>query len=155
MITDRILNAKLKIEKVKKSDKGHGTEANTNEVSLTIASTPKINLSQSTVENTSANSTTTNTITTSLPNLPKLELPRFRGQVTEWSSFWDSYNSAIHSNDNISKVNKFNYLHSLLDGCAARSIKGLTLTSANYDAAILILQERFGENPTHDSGAYG
>ena len=45
----------------------------------------------------------------------------------------------------MSKVNKFNYLFSLLKENAARSIKGLTLTSANYDAAIEILQERFGK----------
>ena len=67
------------------------------------------------------------------------------GIVTEWSSFWDLYNTAIHSNTSVSKVNKFSYLFSLLEGNAARSIKGLTLTSANYDAAIEILQERFGK----------
>jgi hypothetical protein len=80
-----------------------------------------------------------------LSKLPKLELPKFSGKVTEWSSFWDLYNTAIHSNASVSKVNKFNYLFSLLEGNAARSIKGLTLTSANYDAAIEILQERFGK----------
>ena len=80
-----------------------------------------------------------------MPKLPKLELPKFSGKVTEWSSFWDLYNTAIHSNDSMSKVNKFNYLFSLLEGNAARSVKGLTLTSANYDAAIEILQERFGK----------
>ncbi|XP_046863237.1 uncharacterized protein LOC124456982 [Xenia sp. Carnegie-2017] len=57
---------------------------------------------------------------------------------------WDLYNATIHSNESMSKVNKFNYLFSLLEGSAARSIKGLTLTSANYDAAIAILQDRFG-----------
>jgi hypothetical protein len=31
----------------------------------------------------------------------------------------------------------------LLEGNAARAIKGLTLTEANYDAAVQILQERF------------
>ena len=45
----------------------------------------------------------------------------------------------------MSKVNKLNYLFSLLKGNAAHSIKGLTLTSANYDAAKEILQERFGK----------
>ena len=61
------------------------------------------------------------------------------------SSFWDLYDSAIHSNPSISKVNKFNYLKSLLEGNAARAIKGLTLTNANYDAAIKILHDRFGK----------
>ena len=42
-------------------------------------------------------------------------------------------------------MNKFNYLQSLLDGSASRAIKGLTLTSVNYDNAISILHERFGK----------
>jgi hypothetical protein len=94
---------------------------------------------------------TTNTTTTpgnfmsSLQKLPKLELPKFGGQITEWNSYWDLYDSAIHSNPSISKVNKFNCLQSLLEGNAARAIKGLTLTGANYDAAVKILQERFGK----------
>jgi len=78
------------------------------------------------------------------PRLPKLTLPTFRGDVTRWVSFWDSYNSAIHSNSQLSKIDKFNYLQGLLDGAAARSIKGLTLTEANYDSAIELLQKRFG-----------
>ena len=100
-------------------------------------------------ENTSASlvndNTTTGHFTSSMPKLPKLELPKYGGKVTEWSSFWDLYDSAIHSNPSISKVNKFNYLKSLLEGNAARAIKGLTLTNANYDAAIKILHDRFGK----------
>ena len=44
--------------------------------------------------------------------LPKLSLPKFR-DVTKWSTFWDSFQSAIHDNREISKVDKFNYLNSL------------------------------------------
>ena len=110
----KVSKIEYKIEKVKRNDRSHRTVVNTNKVSLPIASMLTINPSQGTVENTSANSRTMNT-TMSLPKLPKLEDVKFRGQVTEWSSFWDSCNSAIHSNTNISKVNKFNYLHSLLD----------------------------------------
>lgn len=35
-------------------------------------------------------------------------------------------------------------MNSLLEGAAARSIQGLRLTESNYDAAIALLQERFG-----------
>ena len=34
--------------------------------------------------------------------LPKLTLPKFKGEVTRFRSFWDSYNSAIHNNPDIS-----------------------------------------------------
>ncbi len=75
--------------------------------------------------------------------LLKLTLPKFKGQVTKWGSFWDSYSSSIHDNSEISKINKFNYLNSLLEGAALRAIQGLTLTGANYDSAIQILKDRF------------
>ena len=36
------------------------------------------------------------------------------------------------------------YLFSHLEGAAARSVQGLTITEANYDNAIANLEERFG-----------
>ena len=42
----------------------------------------------------------------------------------------------MHENNGIQKVDKFSYLKSLLEGPAARAIQGLTLSAANYDAAI-------------------
>jgi len=58
--------------------------------------------------------------------LPKLILPKFRGEVTTWTGFWESYKSAVHDNENISTIDKFNYLKSLLEGAASRAIQGLT-----------------------------
>ena len=85
-------------------------------------------------------------ITPSKPRLPKLVLPRFKGDVKDWSAFWDSFKSAIHDNNDIPKVDKFNYLKSLLEGTAFKTVQGLTLTDRNYDSAIQLLKERFG-NP--------
>jgi hypothetical protein len=97
-------------------------------------------------ENNNANTSTisANTNISVKPKLPKLTLPKFKGVVTMWNTFWDSYESAIHTNDDISPIDKFNYLNSLLEGPALRAIQGLTLTSANYNAAIEILNQRFG-----------
>ena len=47
----------------------------------------------------------------------------------------------MHENNEISKIDKFNYLNSLLEGPAALTIQGLTL---NYDSAIELLKKRFG-----------
>lgn len=77
--------------------------------------------------------------------LPKLGLPRFKGDVTKWTLFWDSFNLAIHQNTHISKVDKFNYLNLLLEGPAASSMQGLTFSESNYDSAIELLKERFGK----------
>ena len=77
--------------------------------------------------------------------LPKLQLPHFKGNVTKWNSFWDSFKSSVHSNEAISTIDKYNYLNSLLEGPAARAIQGLALTEANYESAIQLLQARFGK----------
>ena len=76
--------------------------------------------------------------------LPKLNLKKFRGDITTWSTFWDTFESAIDKNPSLSDIDKFNYLNSLLENTAADAISGLTLTSGNYNEAIVILKKRFG-----------
>ena len=82
------------------------------------------------------------------PRLPKLTLQKFCGDITTRSAFWDSYISAVHDNKGIAVVDKFNCLSSLLEGPAHRTIQGLTLNEDNYEAAVQLLQERFGK-PKH------
>ena len=65
------------------------------------------------------NTDTVTTSTTAMPftcsktRLPKLQLTKFKGQVTKWNSFWDSFESAVHNNHEISKIDKFSYLNSM------------------------------------------
>ena len=119
-VTAKIIGYKTKIDSVKRTK--------TNESSHTSTATGHESLSVG-----------------AKPCLHKLMLPTFRGDVMRWTSFWDSYNSTIHNNSRLSKTDKFNYLQGLLDGAAARSIKGLTLTEVNYDSAIELLKQRFGK----------
>ena len=79
------------------------------------------------------------------PKLPKLTLPKFKGEVTQFCSFWDSYKSSIHTNSEISAIDKFSCLRALLEGPLARAIQGLALSAANYETAVEILQTRFGK----------
>ena len=72
---------------------------------------------------------------TTKPRLPKLVLPKFNGEITKFNSFWDSLDSAVNKNADLSSVDKFNYLHALLEGQAAGAIQGLTLSESNYQAA--------------------
>jgi len=51
----------------------------------------------------------------------------------------------VHSNPDLPVIDKFNYLNSLLEGTAARTIQGLTLNEANYDAAVQLLEDRYGK----------
>lgn len=75
--------------------------------------------------------------------LPKLELPKFRGEVTEWQTFWDQFTSHIDETD-MPLISKFSYLLSLLEGEAKVCVQGLSLTSANYKAACDLLKDRYG-----------
>lgn len=76
--------------------------------------------------------------------LPKITLPHFNGSLVKWPMFWESYESAIHNNTDLSDVDKFNYLRSLLERSAYDTIAGLTLSAANYQEAVEILKKRFG-----------
>lgn len=42
--------------------------------------------------------------------LPKLTLHRFKGDVTQFRTFWDTFESAVHSNLGLTKIDKFSYL---------------------------------------------
>ena len=100
-------------------------------------------------EKTLAINNTTNVTSNVVPpirvNLPKLQLKKFDGNVLHWYSFWKSYEQAIHNSPSLGKVEKFNYLLTYLEGPAYRAIKGLTISEHNYDAAIKILQDRYGD----------
>ena len=65
--------------------------------------------------------------------LPKLALRSFDGDITAWYSFWDSYESTIHKNEDLANVDS-----------AREAVSGLTVTAANYLEAVSILQKRFG-----------
>ena len=93
---------------------------------------------------TSAATPTSTPSATNKVRLPKLTIKAFNGKLTAWTPFWDSFKSAIHDNPELSKVDKFNYLRSMVTHGALEAISGLTLTGANYDEAIEILRRRFG-----------
>ena len=50
--------------------------------------------------------------------LPKINLPKFGGDITEFNAFWQSFKCAVHTNENITGVHKMNYLMNLLEGPA-------------------------------------
>ena len=77
--------------------------------------------------------------------LPKLNLPTFTGNPLHWCTFWDSFEASVHSNSNLSGVQKFSYLQAQLVGDASRAIAGFPLTNNNYEQAVNLLKERFGQ----------
>ena len=75
--------------------------------------------------------------------LPKIVLKQFDGNPINFQGFWDSYNTTIHKNEDISDVNKMAYLFGLLEGSAYSAVKGFTMTSKNYKEVTDVLHERF------------
>ena len=80
-------------------------------------------------------------------NLPKLHIPKFSGDILKWFEFSDMFKASIASR-NLSDVEKFSYLKSLLEGPALDTIAGLPLSSANYKVAETLLSDRFGKKQT-------
>lgn len=75
--------------------------------------------------------------------LPKLELPKFDSQTENWQSFYDTFTTLIHENNSISQVEKFHYLVSCLSGPAVSLVKGVPITTANYEVVFEALVERY------------
>ena len=78
--------------------------------------------------------------------LPRIELKNFGGQIIKWQEFWDTFEATIHKNPSLQPIEKFNYLRAQLENEALKSIAGLELANANYEAAINLLKERYGNN---------
>ena len=76
--------------------------------------------------------------------LAKLEPKKFDGNILKFQEFWDTFESTVHKNDILHKVDKFNYLKTQLTGSASELISGMELTNDNYDEAIQLLMDRYG-----------
>ena len=75
--------------------------------------------------------------------LPKLELPRFSGDSVKWMSFYNTFDTTIHQSASLSRVEKFQYLNSCLQGEALDLIRGLPLSESNYLIAWDLLIKRY------------
>ena len=77
--------------------------------------------------------------------LPKLEPKKFNGKADQWQEFWDSFESSVHGNEELSKVDKFSYLEYLVQEPARAVISGFKLTEENYESAVRLLHERYAK----------
>ena len=77
--------------------------------------------------------------------LQPLKLNEFTGEPREWQTFWDGFSSAVHENNDVAEINKFQYLIGLLKGDAALAIAGLPVRTGNYEKAVTILKNRYGQ----------
>ncbi|XP_063929879.1 uncharacterized protein LOC135142140 [Zophobas morio] len=75
--------------------------------------------------------------------LPKIDLPKFSGDVTEWGSFFDTFSSLIGNNESLTESQKFHYLKSSLGDEPRKTLESLKTTNNNYAIAVDLLKQRF------------
>ena len=59
--------------------------------------------------------------------LPKLDVPRFDGQLINWSSFWEQFQISVDEQTSLSDSEKLVYLKQALKGGSARSVIEVSL----------------------------
>ncbi|XP_076279061.1 uncharacterized protein LOC143208476 [Lasioglossum baleicum] len=74
---------------------------------------------------------------------PKVELPKFSGDYTEWEGFHDLFIALVDKNKSLSDVQKLYYLKTSLEGEAAFVLKNIATSKANYKPAWEKLKNRF------------
>lgn len=81
-------------------------------------------------------------------NLPKHNLPKFLGNLTEWNAFWQHFQHAVGTvaEHIISPINKLIYLKDCLSGSPLNMIKHLPLVHSSYNIAVQILEKEFANN---------
>ncbi|UYV62944.1 hypothetical protein LAZ67_2002570, partial [Cordylochernes scorpioides] len=78
--------------------------------------------------------------------LPKVELPKFKGNLEDWLSWWGQF-SKINDDETLGDVDKFHYLlQAVVEGSRAqRLVCSYPITEVNYPKAIQALKDRFGD----------
>lgn len=79
----------------------------------------------------------------SIALLPRVELPRFEGEIKEWENFRDRFDSLIKKDSSLTDADRMHYLNSVLKGKALETISHLRVTAANFPIAWEILTDEF------------
>ncbi|GFX68380.1 DUF1758 domain-containing protein [Trichonephila clavipes] len=76
--------------------------------------------------------------------VPKYYITRFYGDdASKWLTFWNSFETAVHNNESLNKVDKFNYLKAHLGGSAFNTVEDFPISAKAYDEAVELLKNRF------------
>lgn len=75
--------------------------------------------------------------------LPQISIPTFSGDYNSWSAFQDMFISLVHSNRNLTNVQKLHYLKCNLRGQAENLLRHTAITNDNYEVAWEALKQRY------------
>lgn len=75
--------------------------------------------------------------------LPKIEVPKFNGDMNDWPTFYDTYKRLIHENVTLSDIERFQYLLSYLSVEPLTIVRKLPTTGDNYLISFQSLEKRY------------
>ncbi|KAL6742654.1 hypothetical protein Aduo_015784 [Ancylostoma duodenale] len=73
--------------------------------------------------------------------LPQLEVPVFSESYKDYPTFWTIYNSLIHSDPQLTNMDKFLFLRRALKGPAATLLGNMPVIGENYEKAVKLLDK--------------
>lgn len=79
-------------------------------------------------------------------HLPRIDIPKFAGDVTQWETFRDMFESLVASRADLTNVQKLHYLKANLISDASLVLSNVQVTDANYRTAWELLRKRY-DNP--------
>lgn len=75
--------------------------------------------------------------------LPKMEIPKFAGDIRKWRNFYDMFGKLVHEKTQLSDIEKFTFLRTYLEGEPLRLISHFEVTAATYAVAWDTLISRY------------
>ncbi|XP_029177615.1 uncharacterized protein LOC114945521 [Nylanderia fulva] len=75
--------------------------------------------------------------------LPRISLPKFSGNLTEWGNFRGIFESLVASKETLSNTQKLHYLKASVTGEAVLLINHIQITDTSYDAAWKLLVDEY------------
>jgi len=88
------------------------------------------------------------------PRLPNLKIARFHGSYSEWPDFLATFITVIGNDDELSDIEKLQYLGSSLGGVVLETIRSLEPSNAIYKKAMNLLVNRFDNKVFHFRTTY-
>ena len=77
------------------------------------------------------------------PNVFTLPIPTFNGNLTEWFSFWNSFETYVEKNNKLGKIQELSQLKKVLAGEAKKLVEGYIIFAADYEIVKRNLEKRY------------
>ncbi|XP_067207876.1 uncharacterized protein [Linepithema humile] len=94
-------------------------------------------------KNTSTDSSCRDATAAAPMQLPRINLPKFNGKLTEWANFKGIFETLIADNDSLTAIQKLHYLKACVAEDAARLINNIQISESGYDATWRLLVDEY------------